>query len=261
MRIGIHTSTSGSLEKAALKTAELGANAFQIFSSSPRMWRASIPNPIAVRNLRRAREKYDLYPLAIHDSYLINLASSDETIRAKSIEAFRGEMVRALAIGAEYLVAHPGNSKGHGLEMGILTFVNSLAESARGLNTKGLKLLLENTAGSGNALGSKFEELHVIREYAGKLGVDLEIGYCIDTCHCLAAGFNIAEPDGLKETVRLLDAILGLENIPVFHANDSKGALGSHVDRHANIGEGHIGAEGFRRILTHPKLRDRKSVV
>lgn len=218
------------------------------------MWRASIPDPIAIRNLRRAREKYDLYPLVIHDSYLINLASCDETIRTKSIEAFRGEMERALAIGAEYLVAHPGNCKGHGVEMGIFTFVSSLAESARGLNTKGLKLLLENTAGSGNALGSKFEELHVMREYAGKLGVDLDIGYCIDTCHCLAAGFNVADPDGLKQTVHLLEATLGLENIPVFHANDSKTPLGSRVDRHANIGEGYIGKEGFRRILTHPKL-------
>ena len=115
------------------------------------MWRASIPDAYKIRDLRRAREKYDLWPLVIHDSYLINLASCDESLRTKSIEAFRGEMERALAIGAEYLVAHPGNCKGHGVEMGIFTFVNALAESARGLNTKGLKLLLENTAGSGNS--------------------------------------------------------------------------------------------------------------
>ncbi len=254
MRIGIHTSTGGSLEKAALKAAELGADTFQIFSSSPRMWRASTPDPIAIRNLRRLREKHDLYPLAVHDSYLINLASCDETIRTKSIEAFRGELERAVAIGAEYLVAHPGNCKGHGVEMGIYTFVTSLAEAARGVETNGLKLLLENTAGSGNALGSKFEELRVMQEYAGKLGVDLDIGYCIDTCHCLAAGFNVADAPGLNQTVRLLDDVLGLDNIPVFHANDSKTPLGSRVDRHANIGEGYIGKEGFRRILTHPKL-------
>jgi deoxyribonuclease-4 len=254
MRIGIHTFTSGSLEKAATRAANLGANTFQIFSSSPRMWRASVPDPIAIRNLGRLREKHDLYPMLIHDSYLINLASCDETIRTKSVEAFRGELMRAAAIGAEYLVAHPGNCKGHSVEMGIYTFVTSLAEAARDLNTNGLKLLLENTAGSGNALGSRFEELRVMREYAGKLGVELDIGYCIDTCHCLAAGFNVADAAGLNQTVRLLDDVLGLENIPVFHANDSKTPLGSRVDRHANIGEGYIGKEGFRRILTHPKL-------
>ena len=209
---------------------------------------------LAIRDLRRAREKHDLHPLVIHDSYLINLASCDQTIRAKSIEAFRGEILRALAIGAEYLVAHPGNCKGHTVEMGIHTFVTSLGEAARGLNTSGLKLLLENTAGGGSNLGSRFEELRVMRDYAGRLGVELEIGYCIDTCHCLAAGFNVAEPDGLAETIGLIDQILGLDNIPVFHANDSKTPLGSRADRHANIGEGYIGKEGFRRILTHPKL-------
>jgi deoxyribonuclease-4 len=254
MRIGIHTSISGSLEKAAVKAAELGANTFQIFSSSPRMWRPSLPDPIAIRILGRLREKHDLYPLVIHDNYLINLASCDETIRTKSVEAFRAELQRAVAIGAEFVVAHPGNCKGHTVEMGIYTFVTSLAEAARGVDTNGLKLLLENTAGSGNALGSKFEELRVMREYAGKLGVELDIGYCIDTCHCLAAGFNLAEAAGLNQTIRSLDDILGLENIPVFHANDSKTPLGSRVDRHANIGEGYIGKEGFRRILTHPKL-------
>jgi deoxyribonuclease-4 len=254
MRIGIHTFTRGSLENAALKAHELGANAFQIFSSSPRMWRASVPDVIAIRKLAGVREKHDLHPMVIHASYLINLASCDETIRTKSIDAFRAELQRAVAIGAEHVVLHPGSCTGHTVELGIHTFANSLAEAARGFSTNGLKLLFENTAGSGNALGSKFEELRVMREYAGKLGVELEIGYCIDTCHCLAAGFNIANAAGLNQTVRLLDDILGLENIPVFHANDSKTPLGSRVDRHAHIGEGYIGKEGFRRILTHPKL-------
>src|SRR5438270_11158180 len=98
-------------------------------------------------------------------------------------------------------------------------------------------------------------------EYSGKMGVDLDIGYCIDTCHCLAAGFNVAEAAGLNQTVRLLDDILGLENIPVIHSNDSKTPLGSHVDRHANIGEGYIGKDGFRRILTHPKLRTKVFIL
>jgi deoxyribonuclease IV len=223
------------------------------------MWRAGCPDPDDIRRMRAVREKHDLHPLAIHDSYLINLASCDEELREKSIAAFRAEIERALAIGAEYLVAHPGNCKGHTVEMGIFTFCQSVARAAHGLNTRGLKLLIENTAGAGNALGSRFEELAVMRQYASQL-TGLEVGFCIDTCHCLVSGYDVATAEGLKDTVRQLDAILGLENIPVFHANDSKTPLGSHVDRHEHIGQGHIGAEGFRRILSNPRLR-RKAFI
>lgn len=260
MRIGIHTSIAGSLEKAALTAARIGANTFQIFSASPRQWRAGPPDPLQIRLLRKAREKHDLYPLVIHDNYLINLASCDEDLRAKSVTAFRGEIERALAIGAEYLVAHPGNCKGHSVEMGIYTFCRSLGEAAAGLDTTGLTMLIENTAGSGAALGSRLEELAVMRQYAAQF-TDLAVGFCIDTCHCLASGYDVATPAGLRETVRLLDRILGLENIRVFHANDSKTALGSHIDRHEHIGEGYIGKEGFRRILSHPKLRGKAFIA
>jgi deoxyribonuclease-4 len=138
--------------------------------------------------------------------------------------------------------------------------VTSLAEAANAIDTRGLKVLFENTAGSGNALGSRFEELRVMRDYAATL-TPLEIGYCIDTCHCLAAGFNIADPAGVDETVDLIDAMLGLDNVPIIHANDSKTLLGSRVDRHASIGEGYIGKEGFRRILNHPKLRGKSFIL
>jgi deoxyribonuclease-4 len=248
------------LEKAALTAARIGATTFQIFSASPRMWRAGVPDPNEVRRLRAAREKHDLHPLVIHDNYLINMASCGEELRAKSVAAFRGEIERALAIGAEYLVAHPGNCKGHTVEMGIYTFCRSLGEATAGLNTAGLKVLIENTAGSGNALGGRFEELAVMRQYAPQF-TDLEIGFCVDTCHCLASGYNVATAEGVRETVKLLDSILGLENIPVFHANDSKTPLGSHVDRHEHIGEGYIGKEGFRRILSHPKLRGKAFIA
>src|SRR5277367_5416289 len=138
LRIGIHTSIAGSLEKAALQAAALGANCFQIFSASPRTWRAGSPAPDQVRLMKLAREKHDLYPLVIHDNYLINLASCDEALRQKSTLAFRGEMERALAIGAEYLVAHPGNCKGHTVEEGIFAVAQSLAEASHGLDTSTL---------------------------------------------------------------------------------------------------------------------------
>jgi deoxyribonuclease-4 len=260
VRIGIHTSIAGSLERSALKAVELGANTFQIFSSSPRQWKASIPSAPAIRLLQRARERHDLRPLVIHDNYLINLASANEGIRAQSIEAFRGELERALAIGAEYLVAHPGNYKGHSIEQGILHFLEGVAAAANGLDCTKLMLLIENTAGSGAQLGSRLEELHVMREYAAKV-TDLPVGFCLDTCHLLAAGYDISSAAGLRHTVEEAERLLGLENVRVIHANDSKTALGSHVDRHENIGQGYIGLDGFRRILAHPGLRNKAFIL
>jgi deoxyribonuclease IV len=260
VRIGLHTSIAGALERSALKAAELGANTFQIFSSSPRQWKASAPSVPAIRLLNRAREKYDLYPLAIHDNYLINLASAHEKIRALSIEAFRGELERAVAIGAEYLIAHPGNYKGHTVEQGIMHFLEGVGEAARGLKLGSLMLLIENTVGAGAQLGGRFEELHVMREFAPKL-TDVPIGFCLDTCHLLASGFDIASAVGLREMLAEADRLLGLDNVRVIHANDSKGALGSHVDRHQNIGNGYIGLDGFRRILHHPRLRSKAFIL
>ena len=260
LRIGLHTSISAGLDAAALEAVRAGANTFQIFSASPRMWRAGLPDPAAARRLRALREKHDLRPLIIHDNYLINLASCDEALRKKSVDAFRGELERALVIGAEYLVAHPGNCRGHSVEQGIVAVVRSLAEASAGLNTAGLKVLLENTAGAGASLGSHFEELRAMRDCAQEF-TELEIGFCIDTCHCLASGHDVSSAAGLKATIAELDRVLGFANVPVFHANDSKAPLGSHLDRHEHIGRGYIGEEGFRRILTHPKLRSKAFIL
>jgi deoxyribonuclease IV len=260
MRLGLHTSIAGSIERSALKAAELGANTFQIFSSSPRQWKASVPSLPGIQLLERAREKYDLYPLAIHDNYLINLATVHDKVRELSVAAFRGELERAILIGAEYVVAHPGNYKGTSVEQGILNFLQGVADAAAGLKFGKLRLLIEGTVGAGAQLGGRLEELHVMREYASKF-TDLPIGFCLDTCHLYASGHNIATEAGLKKCIAEADQLIGLDNVHVIHANDSKGALGSHVDRHAHIGEGNIGVEGFRRILTHPKLRNKAFIL
>lgn len=260
MRIGLHTSISGSLEKAAIKAAGVGANTFQIFSASPRMWRAGVPDPAQVRLLRKAREKHDLFPLVIHANYLINLASCSETLRAQSVAAFRGEIERALVIGAEYLVTHPGNCKGHTVEQGIYEVVRSLVEAANGLDTRTMTVLLENTAGSGAALGSRLEELAAIRDYAGHF-TDLRIGFCIDTCHCHASGYTVSNATGVRKTVAAIDSVLGLDNVRVIHTNDSKTPFNSRIDRHEHIGQGHIGEEGFRSLLNHPKLRQKAFIL
>jgi deoxyribonuclease-4 len=260
VRIGLHTSISGALERSAIKAGELGANTFQIFSSSPRQWKASVPSEPAIKLLNVWREKYDLTPLVIHDNYLINLASANEGIRKQSIDAFRGELVRAIAIGAEYLVAHPGNYKGQTIEQGIFHFLQGIASAAEGLKFDKLMLLVECTAGAGAQIGGRLEELHIIREYAAQM-THLPMGFCLDTCHLLVSGYDISTEPGLKKTVAEADRILGLENVRVIHANDSKAPLGSHVDRHEHIGQGYIGLDGFRRILTHPKLRNKAFIL
>ena len=223
------------------------------------MWRARAPDREQVRRFQRARERFDLHPLAIHVNYLINLASIDPVIRAKSIEGFRGELERAAIIGADYLVLHPGSYRGRSVEMGIASFSTALREAVRGLKPNGVTLLLENSAGAGAHIGSRFEELQSIRELARDL-TQMPIGYCLDTCHLLAAGCEIRTAAGLRAMIRSAEETLGLSNVPLIHANDSRAPLGARVDRHEHIGKGQIGSDAFRRILRHPKLR-RKAFI
>jgi len=217
-----------------------------------------MPDPAQVRALQAIRRDRDINPLVVHVNYLVNLASRDPVIRVKSIATFRGELDRAAIVGAEFLVVHPGSYKGQSVNEGIGTCAEGLCQAVRGFGG-GVTVLLENTAGSGSALGSRFEELRAIRDLA-VAGAGLPVGYCLDTCHLLAAGFDIATPAGLRSTLRQAGDLLGLEHVHVFHANDSKTPLGSHVDRHARIGKGYIGREPFRRLLAHPKLR-RKAFI
>ncbi len=208
--------------------------------------------------LRRVRERLDLYPLAIHANYLVNLASADP-IRARSIASFRGEVERGAAIGAEYLVVHPGSYKGQSLEAGIASFAQGLPITASAAR-EGLTVLLENTAGCGSQIGGRFEELRAIRDQTAQL-TGLPVGYCLGLPYLLASGYDVSTESGLSETMRQADSVLGIDHVMLLHANDSKAPLGSHVDRHANIGEGHIGKAGFRRILAHPKLRSKPFIL
>ena len=266
MRIGIHTSTAGALENAAIKAAELGANTFQIFSSSPRMWRPRQLDNDQITRLKALREKHDLAPLVIHDSYLINLAAPPSLVRESSIDAFRGVIERALLIGADYLVAHPGNYKGLTVEQGILNVAEALALAWRSVDpalARNARLTnqLENTAGAGAQLGGVLDEHDSFRLFDSP-NIELPIGNCNDTSHCyVSGGFDIAVESGLEALITGAGETLGWENVPVIHTNDTKMKLASHCDRHANIGEGLIGLEGFRRILNHPVLREKAFIL
>jgi deoxyribonuclease IV len=229
------------------------------------MWRAKAPDPAQVHLLKATRELYDLTPLVIHDSYLINLASADPVIRQKSIAAFTGEIERAIVIGADFLVAHPGNYKDLTPEQGLLNVAEGLALAWRAVgeelkNQARITILLENMAGATNQIGGAFQDLATLRHLAQPY-VDIAIGYCIDTCHCYVYGRDLATEIGLLLTIAEIEEVLGLEHVHVIHSNDSKTALGSRLDRHENIGAGYIGKEGFRRILGDPRLRDKAFIL
>lgn len=252
-RIGIHTSSAGGVQKAAERAWRLGCNTLQIFSSSPRQWaqyELSVPQ---CAEMSRLREKYDLKPLVIHTNYLVNLASTTPLFLRKSIEAFRGEVERALNLCAEYLVLHPGSFRGVDREAGLLQTAAAIAAATQGLDLekRNLTILIENAAGAEFSLGSSFEQ---VAEVLDRLNGLVPVAACIDTCHTHVAGYDIVSEAGIKETLKNLDATIGLKNVRVWHCNDAKAARGSKLDRHQHIGKGAIGVESFRRLLNDPRL-------
>lgn len=256
-RIGIHTSVAGGVSRAAERAHGLGCNTFQIFSSSPRQWKPSRVDPVEARQLQQLREKHDLSPLVIHVNYLINLASTEPVIRPKSIEAFRAELERAIALGADYLVTHPGSALNGDRAKALAAFITGMEEAARGLKLGRLRVLIENTAGGGGHLGSDFEELKGILTMSDKL----PLGCCLDTAHCYQAGWDVSTAAGLENLLVKVDGTIGLDCVRVVHTNDSRTARGSHCDRHEHIGKGGIGLAGFRRILNHTKLREKPFIL
>ncbi|HYL62223.1 MAG TPA: deoxyribonuclease IV [Candidatus Methylomirabilis sp.] len=252
LRIGIHTSIADSYLNALESARKLGCNALQIFSTSPRMWRggpARIPEVDAAA-FRNRREELRLGPLVIHANYLINLAASQLMLRTRSIQSFHDELVRAIALGADFIVVHPGSRAESTSAQAVANVVESVKQAAKRAPLGHLRILVENTAGMGSALASRLEELAEI--LAGLR--DVPAAVCLDTAHLFAAGYDIKTESGLSSTLDLIASTIGLDNVPVFHANDSKIPLGGKVDRHDHIGHGKIGGEAFQRILSHPHL-------
>ena len=252
LRIGIHASIAGNYLNALQSARKLGCNALQIFSASPRMWHggtARIPEADAAA-FRARRAELGLGPLVIHANYLINLAAVQPMLQTRSIQAFQDELIRGVALGADFVVVHPGSRGDASPEMAVRTVIESVKQASKRVPLGSLRILIENTAGMGSAVASRLEELAEI--LAGLNSVPVAV--CLDTAHLFAAGYDIKSETGLTSTIDLIDSTIGLDRVPVFHANDSKIPLGGRVDRHENIGEGKIGSEAFHRILTHPRL-------
>jgi deoxyribonuclease-4 len=252
-RIGVHLGTAGGASNAVERAREIGANTFQIFSSSPRMWRAPKVDPKQGERMRELRVKLDVGPLVIHTGYLINICSQTSEIREKSVAGFRGEVERALVLGAEYLVLHPGSWKGLTRDEGLKLAADSIRRAIDGLPWQGtpFHILIENTAGAEFSLGGSFEQ---VAELVARLKSHAPVAVCLDTCHTHVAGYDLVSAEGYSDTMKQVAATVTFDAVRVWHCNDAKAARGSKLDRHEHIGQGTMGLEPFRFVLNDPRF-------
>ena len=251
--LGAHVSNAGGVENAPARAAELDSVHLQLFTKNAQRWVDPEVTPERARAFREARAQHGIRITASHDSYLINLASPDAALFERSLESFRAELRRCIALGIDYLVTHPGNAtdgdRARGLEQ-------NAAAIERALRIEGgdTMVLLEHTAGTGTALGSSFEELRIILDAIAPTERE-RVGVCLDTCHLWSAGYDIV--GDYEGVIERLGALVGLERVRLFHVNDSKTGLGSARDRHEHIGKGSIGLDGFRNLLAGRPLPGR----
>lgn len=252
-RIGVHLGTSGGCWTAVARAVEAGANTFQIFSSSPRTWKFSPVKPDEAEKMHALRLEHDVSPLVIHASYLINLCSQTETVRENGVRAFRGEVERALAWGAEYLVLHPGSWKGLTRRQGLRFAELGIEQALDGVPWPGknFQVLIENTAGAEFSLGGSIEQVAEMVEAVKRC---VPVGVCLDTCHLHVKGYDIVSAEGWQDTAQLIEQTVGFDAVKVWHCNDAKAACGSRLDRHQHIGEGTIGPTAFQRLLNDSRF-------
>jgi deoxyribonuclease-4 len=255
--VGLHVSIAGSLESAFDRAAELGANTFQIFTRNPNQWKFKpIPDDVSA-SFRERRRKSGVHRVVDHMPYLPNLASPDKATMKISRFSLHEEVKRCDALGIDYLVAHLGSHLGRGISVGI-TNVAEACNEALSKGTGGSMILLENMAGQSHSVGSRFEELRAILD---KVKADDRVGVCFDTCHAFASGFDLRDKSTVEHTMGLFEDLIGLNRLKVVHLNDSKGPLGSKLDRHENIGKGKIGRKGIRDFLHHPGVSSRPLIM
>ncbi len=252
MRIGVHVSIAGRIYESLERAKALGSNTMQIFSRNPRGWLVSKLDAGDVKEFKRLKAEYDIKPVVVHIPYIINLSTPDDGLYKKSINAYIEDVGRADMIGAEYFVTHLGSHTGSGEDSGIKRFASALDSIIKEAKPR-VKILLENTAGSGDSIGYRFSHLQRIIEGIKDAS---NIGVCIDTAHTFEAGYDIRSKGGLEETLSEFDRSVGLSLIKVVHFNDSLSPLGSRVDRHQHLGKGKIGIEALARVINHPLLKD-----
>lgn len=248
-RLGAHVSIQGGTPTAPARGAAIGATAIQLFTKTPNMWREPAITPEIAAAFRAARAEHPVAAAVSHDSYLINLASPDPALRAKSLQAFMGELTRSEALGLDGIVSHPGNFMDDH-DAGIARNADAITEALEQVPGQ-VMIFLETTAGAGTVLGRNFEELRAIREAVGA-GVRTRVAFCADTCHLYSAGYDLVHDfDGVWAQ---WDEVLGLDLLRCLHLNDSKTPFASNKDRHELLGEGSLGEGPFRRIMSDPRF-------
>jgi len=252
MRIGLHVSIAGKIYEALERAKALGCDAIQIFSRNPRGWQAQSFNKSDLSKFKELKAEYNIAPVAVHIPYIINLATPDDVLYKRSIAAYIDDVKRADLLGAEYFVTHLGSHRGAGEENGIKRFSKALADILKKATPKTM-ILLENTAGSGDSIGYKFEHIRKILDLTGN---PKNVGVCLDTAHAFEAGYDIKTKAGFQDTFKRFDKLIGIDKIKVVHFNDSLSLLGSHVDRHQHLGKGEIGLEALGRVIKHPGLKN-----
>ena len=252
-RFGAHTSIAGGLHLALERATALGCDSVQIFLRNNLRWRARARTPEELEQFRETLAASELEPVVAHAIYLINLASPEKEVRAQSIEAFAEELARCHEAGIPYLVLHPGSHKGEGLEEGIARIARTISAAYDAHPEYEVMTLLENTAGQGNVIGKSFEELSQI---AAQLEDPAHVGYCFDTAHALAAGYELRTSEGYHETFAQLGHRLGLDKLHCFHVHDSRDDLNEEADEHRNVGEGYLGIEAFRMLVNDPRFAE-----
>ena len=246
MLIGAHVSTSGGPASAFERATAIGAEAAQIFLTPPQQWRSNKVDPVIVEGFQTASAAANDIPVFVHGVYLINLATNDETHLQRSTSSLKSALTTAAMLGIKGVIFHLGSHKGQGLDAVFEQICRACTEVLE-VAPEGPMLILENSAGAGGNIGSKFEDLgRIIREVGSP-----RVKVCLDTQHSYAAGYDLGTAEGLELAMTEFEQEVGFENLVAVHANDSKVELGSGRDRHENIGDGHIGVEGFRRILAH----------
>jgi deoxyribonuclease-4 len=250
-RLGAHVSISGGLPNAFDRGRDLGCETIQVFTRNQTQWRARPLGAAEIDAFFQADPSGDLQPVLAHDSYLINLASPQKELWQKSCGAFYEEMLRADSLHIPFLVFHPGSHTGSGEQDGLKNVSQALNQLIEKTGDSGLRILIESTAGQGSSLGYRFEQLALLLEWTERKD---RIGICLDTCHIFAAGYDIRTEKSYFQTMEAFDSIVGLKRLFAFHVNDSRKELGSRVDRHEHIGQGHIGLEGFRCLVNDARL-------
>ena len=251
MIFGAHCSAAGGVHTALQRAEEIGGGCVQIFVKNNMQWLGKAPGPEEAAAFAAARERGGFKVVFGHAGYLINLGGPPSPNRAKSLQSLIQEISFAGALGLPFLVLHPGAHLGAGEERGLERIVAGLDEVFAATKTSGVRLALENTAGQGTCLGHKIEHLAAIYDVVKQ---PERLGLCLDTAHFFAAGFDLRSGEGWDAALRQVEKLIGLKEILAFHLNDSKAGLGSRVDRHEHIGQGKIGLEGFRHIVSDARF-------